>query len=330
MANIKEVAQFAKVSPSTVSRVLSGNAPVKKQTKDLVLKAVEQLDYHPSVVAKALKEGSTRNIALMIPNIENQIFPVIVRGVEDTARKNGFTVILCNTDRDIAVEENYIKKLKQNWTDGFIFATVTGDNQHIFKLKEANIPVVLVARAIGEEIDAVVVDNFKIGHEATQYLIKTGHRKIGIAVGEPEVNVYQIRYDGYCKALEEHGIPVNQDYVMHETNSSTSFYALTQRMLQKGKVPDAFFCTSDEKALVVIRAIKDFGLRVPEDISVIGVDNLKICSFMDPMLTTISQPLYEMGMMAAQKIINMIKNPAITEPIVDILPIDLIIRDSTR
>lgn len=330
MSTIKDVATLANVSPSTVSRVISGHAYVDEKTKARVLEAIAELDYQPNVLAKALKEGYTGTIALVVPNIQNQIFPLILRGVEDTARKNGFTVIFCNTDEDELVEKSYINKLQKRSTDGFILATALSTSAHIIELRNKGVPVVLVARSMEDKVDAVIIDNYKVGREATEYLIKTGHKRIGIACGRFELSIYRDRYRGYCDALKCANIEFDSRLVMQETNGTNSLYALTHKMLERGTLPDAVFCTSDPKAIVVMRSIKDFGLRVPDDISVIGVDNVEISSLVEPPLTTISQPLYEMGAMAAKKLITIIRSKTMSEPIVDILNTDLIIRKSTR
>lgn len=330
MSTIKDVAMAADVSPSTVSRVLSGHAYVDDKTKEKVLKAVAELDYQPNTLAKALKDGHTNTIALIVPNIQNQIFPLIVRGVEDTARKNGYTVFFCNTDEDELVEKDYINKLQKRATDGFIFATAMSASSHIVELRNKGVPVVLVARSLDNKVDAVIINNYKVGREATEYLIKTGHKRIGIACGRVELSIYKDRFRGYCDALADAKMEINQQLIMQETNGTNSLYALTHRMLEHGAAPDAVFCTSDPKAIVVMRAIKDFGLRIPEDISVMGVDNVEVSSLVEPPLTTISQPLYEMGAMAAKKLISIIRSKTMNEPIVDMMSTDLIIRKSTR
>jgi len=332
MTTLKKVAEYAGVSTSTVSRVIAGKPYVKEETRRRVLQAVQELSYSPNILAKSLKEGRTNTIALMIPSIQNQMFPIVTRGVEDTARKYGYTVILCNTDENIEVEKEYIRKLQDRWIDGFIVGSMLPASDHIRKLKADGFPVVLTSRYYGDPIDAVIIDNHRAAYDAVSYLIKTGHEKIAIAVGRRQLSLYQQRLEGYLDALKDHGLPVDESLIMHETHGTNSFYGLTQKLLDN-LIPDAIFATSDPKAIVVIRAIKDRGLRIPEDISVIGIDDIEMSALIEPPLTTVSQPLYKIGALAAKKLIALIehknKSKEPPAPVVDVLETELIIRKST-
>ncbi|KPU44516.1 catabolite control protein A [Oxobacter pfennigii] len=332
--NLKTVAEYAGVSSSTVSRVISGKSYVNEDTRERVLKAVKELGYTPNTLAKGLKMGRTNTIALMVPSIENEIFPIVTRGVENTARKNGFTVILCNTDENAEVEKEYINKLQNRWIDGFIISSMLPSSDHIRKLKADGFPVVLTSRFYDDSIDAVVIDNYRAAYDAVSYLIRTGHKRIAIAAGRKDLSIYQKRLQGYMDALKAHGIEVDESLIMEETSGPNSFYYLTQNLLNRGIRPDAVFATSDPKAIVIIRAIKDRGLRIPADISVMGFDNIEVSALIDPPLSTVSQPLYEMGVLAAKKLIDMIKakekNVIPSKPVIDYMNTDIIIRKSTR
>ena len=330
MINIKMVAAKAGVSTSTVSRVLGGKGYVSDRTRQAVLAAASSLDYKPNVVAKSLKMGCTNTLALIIPSIENDIFPIITRGVEDTARKNGYTVILCNTDEDLKIEVDYINKLRTRWVDGMIVCTTQKGSSHITELHREGFPIVLVERTIDQSIDAVVIDNYKAAYDAVSYLVRTGHRRIVIAVGNMDLSIYSRRLDGYRDALRDSKIPFDGELVLREANTTGSFYHLTTGLLDRGVQFDAVFATTDSKAIVVIRALKDRGVRVPEDVSVMGFDNVEISAMVDPPLSTVSQPLYEIGALAAKKLIGIIRAKRPAEPVVDIMETDLIIRKSTR
>lgn len=330
MINMKKVAEDAGVSVSTVSRVISGSDCVKEKTRARVLEAVNRLNYQPNILAKGLKLGYTNTIGLMVPSIENQIFPVMARGVEDVARKNGFTVILCNTDEDMKVEKEYIDKLKTRLIDGFIVASMLADSDHIRALAADHFPVVLTCRYYNDEISAVGIDNYRAAYDAVCYLIKTGHQRIALAIGRMELSIYQKRYQGYVDALRDHGFAVEPELILRETNGTQSFYSLTQNALREDPKIDAIFASSDPKAFVVMRAIQDMGLRIPQDISVLGFDNIEMSALVEPPLSTVSQPLYEIGALATKKLIQMIKNKGKIKPSVDILKTDLIIRRSTR
>jgi len=326
---------MAGVSASTVSRVLSGKSYVNAQTRQRVLEAVKQMDYSPNVLAKSLKMGRSNTIALMVPSIQNLIFPDITRGVEDTARKNGFTVVLCNTDEDVEIEKSYINKLKKRWIDGFIVCSMMPGSDHIRVLRDEGFPLVVVSRCSKEDhLDAVIVDNYQAAYNAVNYLIRTGHRRIALALGREEVILYRERCEGYLAALRDNHIPVEENLIMRETNGNNSFYYLTKSMLAGDSWPDAIFATSDPKAIVILHALHDMGVRIPEDISVLGFDNVYMSALVEPPLSTVAQPLYEMGVVAATKLINQIKfkdqTGLLPAPAVDILNTDLVIRKSTR
>ncbi len=334
MVGLKDVARYAGVSASTVSRVLAGKSYVSDQTRQRVMEAVRALDYRPNALAQSLKMGNSNTIALMIPSIQNLIFPDITRGVEDAARRAGYTVVLCNTDEDVEVEKNYINKLRTRLIDGFIVASAMPNASHILRLREEGFPVVLTSRHYGEDVDAVIIDNVQAAYEATKYLIRTGHQKIAMALGRIELPIYAHRLQGYRQALEENGLPYDESWVIHETTGTASFYSLTMDMLRKRGKPDAIFASSDPKAYVIMRALHDAGLRIPDDVSVMGIDNVEMSSLVAPPLSTVAQPLYEIGRLAAQKLFRQIANKEQTgqmaPPQIDVLPTDLIIRKSTR
>ncbi len=334
MVSLKDVAEHAGVSASTVSRVLGNKPVVNENTRERVMDAVRLLDYKPNELAKSLKLGRSNTIALMVPSIQNLIFPAIVRGAEDTARKAGYTVILCNTDEDVEEEKRYITKLRTRLVDGFIVASMLPGSDHIRKLWREGFPVVLTCRIYDDTIDAVGIDNEAAAYDATQYLIRVGHRKIAFAMGREEIPLYTDRYKGYRRALESAGIPFDEELVIHETNGTASFYYLFQNLIKKGVKPDAVMSSSDPKAFVVMRALHDMGLSIPGDVSVMSIDNVEASSQIEPPLSTVSQPLYEIGALAANKLIRQIQHKERTgklaPPQVDILKTELIIRKSTR
>ncbi|NLX69819.1 MAG: LacI family transcriptional regulator [Clostridiales bacterium] len=330
MATIKDVAKRAGVSTSTVSRALSGKVPVDKETREKVMEAVRALNYQPNILAKGLKEGRTNTIGLIIPNICNPVFPAVARGVEDVARENGYTVVLCNTDEDMAMEINYVEKLQNRWVDGLIFATAREESEHIIKLKQQDFPVVLVARHMGQSVDAVVVDNYKSSVEAVNYLIETGHKKICIIVGDRNLILYRERLEGYKYALESAGLPVVSEMILDVSGRDDNGYNAVKDLLKRGVVPDAIFATSDPRAIGAIRAVKDCGLKVPDDISVVGFDDLDISSYIDPPLTTVSQPLYEMGAQAARRLIGIINGEKNEKSKLMLMSTKLVIRKSVK
>lgn len=330
MVNIKMVAQKAGVSPSTVSRALNGKSYVHQETKRRVMETVKELNYSPNGLAKGLKLGTSSIIAFLVSSMQNQMFPLIAQGVSDTARKNGYGVILCIAGEDPLVERDYISKLQKWWVDGFLIASMLPSSQHIYDLQQGGTPVELIARHYDETVSAIVINNYRAAQEAVEYLVSTGHKKIAIACGPRELPLYQQRYQAYLDVLQEHGLEADPDFAMLESNETRDFYDMTIQMLEKGKCPDAIFATTDEKAIVIMRALKDKGLAIPEDVSVMGFDNIGISPYVDPPLTTVSQPFYEMGVLATERLISMIADQKPQPPIIDVLETELIIRKSTR
>lgn len=330
MATIKDVAQLAQVSTSTVSRVLGGKVFVDEDTKNRVLKAMDELNYHPNPLARALREKRTNTIALLVPGIENQIWPLVARGVENIARKSDYSVILCNTDNDVKVEKQYLARLQRRWVDGVIIAPAQDDEPYLRELAQSGFPLVQVIRGLESGMDAVMMDNFRIAYDAVEYLYKTGHRHIAIASGRQELNLYRRRLEGYRQALSDLGMDQDERLVIQEIKELNNLYRLTRQRLEEGVPIDAVVATSDPKAIVVMRAIRDAGKRIPEDISVIGMDDIETSTYFEPRLTTMAQPFIQIGELAAQKLIFRIEHPDDYTPVTDVLHHELIIRKSTK
>lgn len=337
IANLKDVAKMAGVSISTVSRVLNGKSCVNDETKKRVLDAVEQINYRPNIVSKSLKMGRSNTICLMVSSIENPIFPPIARGVEDTARKSGYIVVLCNTDEDDSIGREYVESMKTRWVDGFIICSAVNSSNYYRKLHEEGFPLVMVNRFEKEDqelIDTVSVDNYQAAFEATRYLIRTGHCRIAMAYGSEELLLYRERYRGYKEALRQAGLTYDDSLVMREAYSRESFYQLTKDVMELPEPPDAIFASSDPIAFWVMYALHDLKINIPEDVAVMGFDNVELSAMMEPPLTTVSQPLYELGCVAAKSLIRQInykdKKGELPAPIKSVLGTNLIVRKSTK
>jgi LacI family transcriptional regulator len=323
---IKEVAKLAGVSSSTVSRALSGRIPVDQKTKDKVLAAVKELNYQPNALAKGLKEGRTKTMGLIVPNICNPVFPLVSRGVEDTAKEHGYSLVLCNTDEDPDTEKEAIQKLQKQWVDGIILATSGREKGHIEKLNQSGLPMVLLIRKLADDMDAVVINNTKAAFDAVSYLVETGHRRIAIVNGDRSLPLYQERYKGYVQALEKSDIPLDASLIL-EVSDKDSCYDTASRFFKSGIAVDAVFAVSDPRALEVMRAAKDAGIIIPGEVSVMGFDNLQFSPFLDPPLTTVNQPFYEMGQAAAERVIALIEGES-GKARIHVLDTELVIRKS--
>lgn len=317
MTTIADVAKRAGVSISTVSRTINGIVFVEESTRNKVLDAINELNYQPNYLAKGLKVGKTNTLCLLIPSIRNPSINILARGVEDASRRNGFTLILCNTDEDKAIEKLYIEKMLSNWVDGIIYCTATRNSNILDYLKSIDYPVVLALREYNDKYDTFCVDNFKGGYIATEYLIKRGFKRISILTGRVDLNLYSDRLKGYQKALRDYGIPYNQEFVISAKEgdkANIEFNPKIDLVMQRKERPDSFFATGDLMAINAINEMRKIGVQVPKDVSIIGFDNIDISPLTYPSLTTVSQPLYEIGIQAAERLIKRIRNEDKVEP----------------
>lgn len=328
MVNIHDVAKAAGVSTSTVSRVLTGNVPVSEEARNRVMEAVGKLKYQPNAFAQGLKGGSLRTIGLVVPNIRSLVFPAAIRGIEDTAEENGYTVVLCNTDENIAKERSYIDSLRRRLIDGFIFSTARPGHEYLLDLPSEGVPSVFLIRQLGKSVNTVVLDNEGGAYEATWYMLSRGLKKIAFINGSLDLPLYRNRYEGYLRAMREEQVAEPADMVIHGISGWDDGYLVMKELLEKGCRPDAVFATSDPKAMGIIRAIRDIGLHVPQDISVMGFDNLDFSTQIDPPLTTVAQPFYEMGVRACRRLIDLIEKGRTNRPKIEVLPAQLVIRKS--
>lgn len=334
--NIKAIAKIAGVSYSTVSRVLNNKTYVNEDTRKKVLEVINDVGYKPNYFAQSLKNGSSKTIGLIIPSITNGIYGPVCEGVSDYARECGYTVILCNTNEDIKCENEFIEKMKERFVDGFIIASSRGKKQNIEKLIEEKVPLALITRYRKEDIgktDIVCIDNYKGAYDGTKYLINHGCKSIAFAAGDNGLFFYEERLRGYKDALNSVGIKVNEDLIMSRNDESNDFYQLTKDLLKRNKV-DAFFAASDPKAITILRALHDMNIKVPEEISLLGFDDIEICSMLNPTLSTVAQPLYEFGRRAAKSVIKQIEykneNGELPKPRQHIMEHKLVIRQSTK
>ncbi|MFC0904092.1 LacI family DNA-binding transcriptional regulator [Clostridium sp. MT-14] len=329
-ASIKDVAREAGVSIATVSRVLNDVDVVNEETKKRVLAAIKKLGYRPNIVARSLKTQRTRTIGIIIPDISNQFYPEIVRGAEDVANIYDYNIMLCNTDLNIEKEMEYLKVLKEKMVDGVLYMSNSLEPNILELIKQLEFPMVLVESTNKKEnIPSVTIDNEKAAYDGVAYLIKKGNKKIAyIGAGEDTVNASAVRYKGYKRALEENNLKLDRDKIYFTSSKAKNGYKGINEILNKAKI-DSIFCTSDEIAIGVINALRDNGISVPDDIDVMGFNNIYLASIFYPKLTTVSQPIYDMGSVGMRMLIKMINKEELKE-INYVLPHELIERDSCK
>jgi len=328
MATIKEVANLAGVSVATVSHVINETRYVSDSVRKQVQQAMDELGYRPNTLARSLRRGQTHTLGLILPDSANPFFAEVGRSIEIAAFAAGYNVILCNTENDFEKETLYTNVLINKRVDGMIFVATGARSDSLQKLMELGLPAVVMDREFPEmEMDVVLSDNHQGGYLATQHLIALGHRRIGCIAGPSKITPSALRVAGYTQALQESGLTVNPDFIMHGDFHPESGYKVAGEMLAGPTPPTAIFACNDLMAIGVLRAVAETGQRVPEDIAVIGYDDIELASYATPPLTTIKQPTLEMGSATLKFLLSRIKEKRST-PQRMLLPVSLVVRGS--
>jgi DNA-binding LacI/PurR family transcriptional regulator len=304
----REVARRASVSIATVSRVLNHMPNVSPEVQDKVLRAAKELNYQPSRTAQRLRAQKSQVIGLIVSDVENPFFTSVVRGIEDFLQKQSYSVVLCNSDEDPEKELLYINVMLAESVAGVIVSPSSESRPHIQSLLDHRIPVVTIDRLLQNlEVDSVVSNNYGSSFKAVSYLVRQGHRRIGLVSLPLTTLPGAERCEGYKGALRENGIPVSQKLISIGDAKEAGGYESAMRLLQNKEQPTALFCANNLMTLGALRAIKDFGLSVPKDISLIGFDDMLWSPLLDPPLTCVAQPTYEMGQRAAELLLARIQ-----------------------
>ena len=329
MPTISDVARQAGVSPATVSRVIQGAQNVSPDTRRRVEQAIVALGYVPSAVAQSLRSKRTRSLALVVSDIANTFWTTVARGVEDEAQRQGYSVLLCNTDENLAKQLRYLDLLIGQQVDGVVIAPYDSDSQHLDKLRQRNIPTVLVDRRIdGWDLDSVCGDSVAGSRALVQHLIKLGHRRIAVISGPVTTSTASDRIAGYCLALSEAGIPIDPRLQRRGEYRNATGEELTYRLLDEGLNPSAIFAANNAIAMGVIDALEMRGLCIPQDVALVSYDDLPDASHLFPFLTVVAQPAYDMGVNAAQLLLSRLNSEVDLRPRHVVLPVRLIVRHS--
>ncbi|MCQ6560390.1 catabolite control protein A [Paenibacillus mendelii] len=326
---IYDVAREAGVSMATVSRVVNNNPNVKPQTRKKVFEAIERLGYRPNAVARGLASKKTTTVGVVIPDISNAIFAEVARGIEDIANMYHYNIILCNADKKKDKEIRVINTLLEKQVDGLLFMGGTVTEEHSQAFKTANVPIVLCATTDENgEIPSVDIDHEAAAFDAVQVLIKQGHTSIGMISGtlQDPANGYA-RFQGYKRALQTAGISYDEELVRIGNYRYESGVDAMKYFLELPKRPTAVFSATDEMAIGAIHCIQDFGLKVPEDISVISVDNSRMASMVRPQLTAVAQPMYDIGAVSMRLLTKLMKKETVEHAKV-VLPHEIVTRQS--
>ncbi|AJY76426.1 catabolite control protein A [Paenibacillus beijingensis] len=326
---IYDVAREAGVSMATVSRVVNNNPNVKPQTRKKVYEAIERLGYRPNAVARGLASKKTTTVGVVIPDISNSIFAEVARGIEDIANMYHYNIILCNADKKKDKEIRVINTLLEKQVDGLLFMGGTVTDEHLQAFKTANVPVVLCATTDEKgTIPSVDIDHEAAAYDAVKTLINQGHTKIAMISGtlQDPANGYA-RFHGYKRALEESGISYDEDLVRIGNYRYESGVEAMKHFLDRSDKPTAVFSATDEMAIGTIHAIQDEGLKVPDDISVISVDNSRMASMVRPQLSAVAQPMYDIGAVSMRLLTKLMKKENVELSKV-VLPHEVVARQS--
>lgn len=328
MARIKEVAERAGVSTATVSRVINQNSSVKPHLRESVLAAIAELHYSPSRLARHLRSQSTRTIGLIISDIQNPFFTSLVRGVEDVAYQNGYSILLCNADEDPNKEQLYVEVLRAERVAGAIVACTS--ETCCPALLESYLTWVAVDRRLpGRAVDTVVVDNLAGARQAVQHLLDLGHRRIGFIGGPETVTTGRERRDGYLAAFAGRRLPVPADLLLMGDFKEASGRRLASELLGRSDLPTALFIANNLMTMGALQALQEHAVRIPQDISVVGFDDVPWMSLLQPPLTTVRQPTYQIGKEAAELLFRRLREGPQKPPESIILQTELIVRGST-
>lgn len=331
MATIKDVAKLAGVSISTVSRTLSNKIFVEEETRQKVLRAVKELDYRPNMMAKGLKEGKTQTLALLVPDINSLFYPMLMKSIEKYATEKNYSLILYNNNEDISREKRNLETLKNRYVDGVICMSVSDEVSHIINtVKEDKLPAVFVNRYFNEDVSCITIDNHYGGYIAVKHLLENGHRKISCMFGDLSNQRFRERFEGCKQAMEEYGVDDYEKYFSFDVESIEEAYSKTINILNNGERPTAFFASIDSFAIGIYSGINHKGLRIPEDISVVGYDNLFITQYMNPPLTTYDTRIDELAKQSVDCLVRQIENGDKSTIEKNIFKGSLIIRDSVK
>ncbi|SFB12141.1 transcriptional regulator, LacI family [Lentibacillus halodurans] len=304
MATIRDVAKLAKVSTATVSRVINRNGYVNEGTKKRVKDAIEQLNYLPNDVARSLFKGRSKMIALFVPDITNPFFPEMARAVEDVTNRHDYTFVLCNTDNDIAKQIDYLNALQQKSVDGFIIVSSSMTEEH---LQHIQVPIVALDRIISPDISSVTVNNRGGSRQAVQYLKSIGCTRIAHIAGPEHVNNAVYRMQGYLDEVNNADW-FTEDYIIPGKYNFDAARDAAVKLLNTHSEVDGIFVGNDLMGAGVLNAAVSVGRKVPDDLAVIGFDGIAIGETITPTLTTMAQPIYDIGAKAAEMLIKQINS----------------------
>ncbi|MCY6371300.1 LacI family DNA-binding transcriptional regulator [Clostridium ganghwense] len=310
---IYDIAQKSGVSRATVSRVLNDSGYVKEETKQKVLKAIKELNYTPSAIARSLSTSKTNTIGVVVPEISNPFFGEIIKGISQIADEHNLNIILCDTEENINKEIKALKLLRQQRIEGIIITPTAAEHkfnsEYLSTLENLGIPIVLVDGHVEySNFNGVFVDHIKGAYDGTEALIKEGHRKIAIITGDMKSRPAKDRLIGYKKALSANNIPIEDRYIFYGDYNYESAYGITKEIIKMEDRPTAIFVSSNMMSLGCVKAFYEEKMNIPEDIAIIGFDKLDVLNILGLDISFVNGPTVEMGRVGMNMLIDIIRN----------------------
>jgi DNA-binding LacI/PurR family transcriptional regulator len=330
---IRDIALKLGVSISTVSRALRNVEDINPETKKVVLETAKKLNYEPNRIAQSLRSKKTNILGVLVPQINLHFFSSAISGIQEYASRHHYSVIICQSLESLQTEEAAIHALISNRVDGLLISLSSETNRtdHLQPLLQKKIPIVLFDRvADGLNATRVIVDDYDGAFKAVEHLIKTGCKRIAYMGGPSHLYISNQRKRGYLEALKKYEIRIDDDLIVHCDDLQIEPALKAEVLLNEKERPDAFFCLNDPIAIMVMQVIKSKQLNIPNDVSIIGFTNEPVSQYIEPSLTTVSQPSYEIGEMAASLFIEQIEHKESFVPVTKVLPTKLVLRNSTR
>lgn len=314
MATLKDVARLACVDVSTVSRALNNTSYVHPDTKKRIYAAAKELGYHPNAMAQALRQGRRHTIGVVVPRLHLTIFSELLQGIEEKARQLGYSTLICNTEDRPQTEKECLDRLRNGFVDGIIIAGTGYNNRLLRDIQASGIAVMQLIRRQEKRISSIVADYEACGSDAVHFLYQKGCREIGLINGSLELAPYKGRHDGYCKAVKKLGLSENLSQSDHPVNSFEHGYECANQLLDDVPRLDAIMAAIDIQGLGAIRALTERGIRVPGEVKVISLTGHAVGAMLETSMTSMEMPAREMGMRAAQMVIDTIHAPSGEKP----------------
>lgn len=330
---IRDIARALDVSTSTVSRALRDSSEISSETKKRVLELAQRLDYHPNPVALSLMSSQSNDIGVIVPEIANPFFAIVIAGIEDVAFAQGYHVVIYQSHEEYEREVLSVKHIYNRRKDGLLVsvAATTRDYTHFKNLYDRGFPIVFFDR-VCDEIDthSVSVDDFDGAYKATEHLIKQGCTEIAHIAGPTHLLISRRRLHGYRAALLDYSLPIRDEWIIASAYNTTHALDVTRALLRHPERPEGIFASSDNIALGCHAAIIEAGLSMPDDIALVGFSDLPMAALMNPPLSSMAQPAFDMGRSAAELLIDLIRTPGErTTSISNVLKTNLVVRQSS-